>query len=175
MTWEIDSAHTLVEFSVDHLMINTVKGRFNEVYGTLHLDTRQPENSWVKAAINTASVSTGIVQRDEHLLSAEFFDAARFPTITFESSRIRRTGSKSGAVSGNFTLRGITRTVNFQTEFTGYARDPFSSRWKMGLAAVGIIDRRMFDMSFGQVLEAGIALIGYEARIELRIEAIQVD
>jgi polyisoprenoid-binding protein YceI len=175
MTWEIDSAHTLVEFSVDHLMINVVKGRFNEVYGTLHLDTRQPENSWVKAAVNTASLSTGIVQRDEHLLSNEFFDAARFPTITFESIRVRRTGSKDGTISGNFTMHGITRTVSFKADFTGYARDPFSNRWKMGLSATGTIDRRMFDMHFGQVAEAGIALIGYETRIKLHIEAFQIE
>jgi polyisoprenoid-binding protein YceI len=173
--WEIDSAHTLVEFTVDHLSINVVKGRFDEVQGNLHLDTRQPENSWVKAVVNATSISTGIAQRDKHLLSSDFFDAERYPTISFESTRVRRTGQKSGTIIGNFTLRGITRTVSFQAEFTGYARDPFTNRWKMGLFAVGVIDRRMFDMRFSQVMEAGIALIGNETRIELHIEAIQVE
>ena len=175
MTWEIDPAHTLVEFSVDHLMINVVKGRFSEVYGSLNLDTRQPENSWVKAGVNTASIFTGTAPRDEHLRSSDFFDNRRFPTITFESTRVRRTGPKNGTVVGNLTLHGITRTVNFQSEFTGYARDPATQRWRMGLMASGTIDRRMFDMRFTQVLDAGISLVGFEVRIELRIEAIQME
>lgn len=173
--WEIDAAHTLVEFTVDHLMINVVKGRFDEVQGKIHLDTRQPENSWVRAVVNAASISTGIAQRDEHLRSPDFFDTQRYPTITFESTRVRRTGPKSGTVTGQFTLRGITRTVSFQTEFSGYARDPLTNKWKMGLVAVGLIDRRMFDMRFHQVVDAGIAVIGHEARIEVHLEAIQVE
>jgi polyisoprenoid-binding protein YceI len=173
MVWEIDPAHTLVEFAVDHLAINLVKGRFDEVQGALHLDTRQPENSWVRASVNTASIYTGIAQRDGHLRSSDFFDVEKYPTITFESVRVRRTGPKSGAVVGNLTIRNITRVVSFQTDFTGYARDPMTGRWKMGLAAVATVDRRMFDMRWTQILEAGISLIGFETRIELRIEAIQ--
>ncbi len=173
MVWEIDPAHTLVEFAVDHLSINLVKGHFDEVQGTLHLDTRQPENSWVRASVNTASIYTGIAQRDGHLRSSDFFDVEKYPTITFESVRVRRTGPKGGAVVGNLTIRNITRVVSFQTEFTGYARDPATSRWKMGLTAVAQVDRRMFDMRWTQILEAGISLIGFETRIELHIEAIQ--
>lgn len=174
MDWQIDPYHTLVEFSVKHLMINIVKGRFNEVQGTIHLDTQQPENSWVKASVQAASIFTGISQRDEHLRSPDFFDTERYPTIYFESTRIRRTGAKSCSITGNLTLRGITRTVSFQAEFQGYARDPMTDNWKLGLNAMGIVDRRMFDMHFNQVLERGITLIGFETRIELHVEAFRV-
>jgi polyisoprenoid-binding protein YceI len=173
MVWEIDPAHTLVEFAVDHLAINLVKGHFDAVEGVLHLDTKQPENSWVRASVNTASIYPGIAQRDVHLRSSDFFDVEKYPTITFESIRVRRTGPKSGAVVGNLTIRNITRVVSFQTDFTGYARDPMTGYWKMGLAAVATVDRRMFDMRWTQILEAGISLIGFETRIELRVEAIQ--
>lgn len=173
MYWDIDPYNTLVEFSVKHLMINVVKGRFNEVQGSIYLDTQQPENSWVKASVNTASLSTGIEQRDIHLRSADFFDVEQYPTITFESTRVRRTTSKSCVITGNLALRGITHTVSFQTDFNGYARDPFSDGWRLGLLSVATIDRRMFGMHFNQVLDMGISLVGYDTRIELCIEAVK--
>ena len=174
MYWEIDPYNTLIEFSVKHLMINVVKGRFDEVQGSIYLDTQQPENSWVKASVNTASLSTGIEQRDRHLNSADFFDTERYPTITFESTRVRRTAAKSCAIIGNLTIRGITHTVSFQTDFNGYARDPFSSNgWRLGLLSIATIDRRMFGIHFNQVVDPGISLVGYDTRIELCIEAVK--
>lgn len=175
MLWEIDPEHTLVEFSVNHLMINIVKGRFNDAQGRIYLDTKQPQNSWVKASIPVVTIYTGIARRDSHLRSADFFNVEEYPTITFESTRVRQTSSKSCMVTGNLTLHGLTRTVSFQADFTGYARDPITNKWKLGISAVGQIDRRMFHMTFNQMLEAGISLIDYETRIELRIEAVQVE
>ena len=171
MYWDIDPYNTLVEFSVKHLMINVVKGRFNEVQGSIYLDTQEPENSWVKASVNTASLSTGSEQRNMHLRSADFFDTEHYPIITFESTRVRRIGVQSGVVIGNLTIRGITHTVSFQTDFNGYARDPFSDGWRLGLLSVATIDRRMFGMHFNQVFDSGISLVGYDTRIELCIEA----
>ena len=156
MYWDIDPYNTLVAFSVKHLMINLVKGRFNEVQGSIYLDTQEPENSWVKASVKTASLSTGSEQRDSHLRSADFFDTERYPTMTFESTRVKHTAAKSCAISGNLTLRGITHTVGFQTDFNGYARDPFSDGWRLGLLSVATIDRRMFGMHFNQVLDLGM-------------------
>jgi polyisoprenoid-binding protein YceI len=175
MLWEIDPDHTLVEFSVRHLAINLVKGRFSEVQGTIYLDTNQPENSWVKAMVNAASIYTGNAQRDAHLRSADFFDVEQYPNITFESVRVRRTGMKSCTVVGNLTIHGIARTVSFNTDFTGYARDPMNDKWKLGMTAAGQIDRRTFHMQFNQVIDIGISLIDYETGIELRIEATQVE
>lgn len=173
MPWEIDPFHTLVEFSVVHLKINLVKGRFKEVRGSLHLDIQQPGNSWVKAYVNAASIDTGVPARDGHLRSADFFASAKYPTISFESTAVRPTGETTSMVTGNLTLHGITHPVTFQTKFTGYTRDLETKGWRVGLAAMGIIDRRTFEMNFNRVVE-GVAMVGHEARIELYIEAIQM-
>lgn len=173
MPWEIDPFHTLVEFSVVHLKINIVKGRFKEVHGSLHLDVQQPENSWVKAQVNTASIDTGVPARDGHLRSADFFEAAKYPTISFESAAVEQTGETTGAVVGNLTLHGVTRAVTFQAKFTGYTRDMETQSWRIGITATGMIDRRMFDMNFNRLAE-GVALVGNEARIKMYIEAVQM-
>jgi len=173
MSWEIDPFHTLVEFSVVHLKINVVKGRFNEVHGSIDLDIQHPENSWVKAQITTASIDTGLAPRDGHLRSADFFDAARYPTILFESTAIEQTGETSSIVTGNLTLHGITSPVSFQTNFTGRARDSDTRGWRIGFFAAGMLDRRKFGMQFNRLTE-GVAVVGNEVRIELHIEAIQL-
>lgn len=173
MPWEIDPFHTLVEFSVVHLAINIVKGRFKEVRGSLHLDIQQPENSWVKAHVNAASIDTGVAPRDGHLRSADFFDVVKYPTIAFESTAIQRTGDTSSVVTGNLTLHGVTQPVSFQAKFTGYTRDPETGGWRIGLTATACVDRRTFGMHFSRLIE-GIAMVGNEARIELHIEAVQM-
>lgn len=104
MVWIIDPLHTLVEFSVVHLKINLVKGRFYEVRGSLHLDFQYPERSWVKAQINAASLSIGVATRDQHLRSADFFDTTRYPFINFESTHVQQTEAAKGLVTGNLTL-----------------------------------------------------------------------
>lgn len=173
MAWEIDPFHTLVEFSVVHLKINIVKGRFKEVRGSLHLDIQHPENSWVKAQVNTASIDTGVSARDGHLRSADFFEAVKYPTILFESTSVEQTGETTGIVTGNLTLHGVTRAVTFQAKFTGYTRDAETRGWRVGLTATTVVDRRNFDMYFNNRVE-GVAMVGNEARIKLYIEALQM-
>src|SRR5579884_2028497 len=161
MSWVIDPFHTLVEFSVVHLTINIVKGRFKEVRGSIYLDNRRPENSWVKAQVNTASIDSGIIARDNQLRSANFFDVANYPTITFASMVVQQTGPKSGMVIGELTLRGVTYPVSFQTEFNGSVLDPETGGQRIGFFATTIIDRRAFNM-----LQPPPEIIGHEVRIE---------
>lgn len=175
MTWVIDPLHTLVEFSVVHLKINIVKGRFYEVRGSLHLDFQHPTNSWIKAQVNAASISTGVAARDNHLRAADFFDVTKHPTIDFESSDVRQTGPRSGIVTGNLTLHGVTRTVSFQTTYGGRTQDPESDSWRIGLSAKGAIDRRTFNFHYNQLVKGGIALVGDRIQIELHLEAVQID
>lgn len=172
MPWEIDPFHTLVEFSVVHLKINVVKGRFKEAHGSIHLDVQHPEQSWVKAQINAASVDTGVPPRDGHLRSADFFEVSKHPLIIFESTAVKQSGERKAIVAGNLTLHGVTAPVNFETTFTGYTRDPEAGGWRIGLFARGTIDRRTFQMNFHRLIE-GVAMVGYETRIELHIEAVQ--
>ncbi|QBD79551.1 polyisoprenoid-binding protein [Ktedonosporobacter rubrisoli] len=171
MAWEIDPSHTLVEFAVVHLMINTVKGRFTDISGTIHLDAQQPETSWVKAQVKAASIQTGVAQRDAHLRSADFFDVSKFPLIAFESTRITNVEKNHCTLHGNLSLHGVTRPIEFQAEYTGHNRDPFSGGWRAGLYATTVIDRRDFAMSFEQT-HMGIATVGYKVRIEINAEAI---
>src|SRR5882724_9775805 len=136
MFWEIDPFHSLVEFSVWHLMINIVKGRFKEVHGTIQLDPKRPEESRVKAQVSAASIDTGIAPRDGHLRSADFFEVAKYPMITFESTGIQQVGAKSAIVTGNLTLHGVTQSIQFQAELTGYTRDPETDGGRIGLSAI---------------------------------------
>jgi polyisoprenoid-binding protein YceI len=174
MPWEIDPFHTLVEFSVWHLMINIVKGRFKEVRGTIHLDPKRPEEASVRAEVNTASIDTGVSTRDGHLRSSDFFEVVKYPTILFESSSVQQTGAKSAVVTGNLTLHGVARSIQFQAELTGYTRDPETGGWRIGLSASTVLDRRTFNMHFQQLVDKSITLIGNEVRITLHIEAIQM-
>ncbi len=174
MPWKIDPFHTLVEFAVWHLMINLVKGRFKEVHGMLELDLQHPENSQVKAEVEAASIDTGVVVRDGHLRSADFFEVAKYPTISFTSTSIKQTGERRGIVTGELSLHGVTHTVSFQTELTGYTQDPETKNWRIGLLAVTILDRREFNLNYGQAVTGGMAFVGNEVRIELRIEAVQM-
>jgi polyisoprenoid-binding protein YceI len=169
MSWVIDPFHTLVEFSVAHLTINIVKGRFKEVRGSIYLDNRRPEKSWVKALISAASIDSGIIARDNQLRSTNFFDVATYPTVTFASTVVQQTGPTSGMVTGNLTLRGMTYPVSFQTEFNGYVQDPETGAQRIGLFATTTIDRRTFNM-----LQPPQEFIGHEVRIELHIEAVEM-
>jgi polyisoprenoid-binding protein YceI len=152
-----------------HLTINIVKGRFKEVRGSIYLDNIRPERSWVKAQVNATSIDSGIIARDNHLRSANFFDVVTYPTITFASTVVQQTGPKSGLVIGDLTLRGVTYPVSFQTEFNGSVRDPDTGSQRLGFFATTIIDRRAFDM-----LQPPSEFIGHEVRIELHIEAVEM-
>ena len=173
MAWEIDPFHSLVEFSVSHLMISTVKGRFNDLRGTIHLDAKYPENSWVKAQIKSESIFTGVPPRDAHLRSADFFDVSRYPTITFESTKVNVVDPQRSMLEGNLSLCGETRPITLQVIYTGQAQDPTTSAWRVGLAALTTIDRRDFGMMFNQGAPS-VAVIGYKIRIEANIEAILI-
>jgi polyisoprenoid-binding protein YceI len=171
MAWLIDHTHSLVEFSVTHLMISTVKGRFSQLNGTIHLDPKTPENCWVKAEISAASIHTNVPQRDAHLRSADFFNVSKYPTITFESTRVQLVDQTRCILYGQLTLLGVTREVAFQVAYTGRNQDPLTGAWRVGLIGRTMIDRRAFGMTFNQV-NAGSFLIGYNVGIELHIEAV---
>jgi polyisoprenoid-binding protein YceI len=174
MLWKIDPFHSLVEFSVQHLKISTVKGRFTEVHGTLNLDIQHPEQSWVKAQIATNSIHTGASQRDAHLRSADFFEVAKYPTITYASSQVKAAEQNRSLVAGELSFHGVTRPVPLQVMYTGNGQDPMTDAWRVGLHGAATIDRRDFGISFNQE-KGGISLIGYEIRIYMTIEAILME
>src|SRR6202140_5341901 len=134
-TWNIDTAHSVAEFKVKHMMISNVKGQFTKVTGVLSLDESDLTDSRVEASIEAASISTRDAQRDAHLKSADFFDVETFPTLSFKSTRISRVGDGELAVAGDLTIHGIIRNVVFTVEGpTPPAKDPWGNT-RVGLSA----------------------------------------
>jgi polyisoprenoid-binding protein YceI len=173
-TWAIDAAHTNAEFAVKHLMISTVRGRFADVAGTVELDAETPANSSVTVTINVASIDTRQEQRDAHLRSADFFDVANFPVLTFKSTRVISDGPDSGAfrVDGDLTIRGVTRPVSLRVTEEGRTRDPWGGD-RVGFSGSTKINRRDFGLTWNQVLEAGGFAVGDEVKITLDVELVK--
>jgi polyisoprenoid-binding protein YceI len=171
--WRFDPAHTLVEFSVKHMMVTTVRGRFHEVEGGIEMDADAPERSAVTVRIGAASVDTGVGSRDEHLRSDDFFDVAHHPHLEFRSTRIEGSSLAPGRplrIVGELTIRGVTREVLLEARFEGVGVDPWGQT-KAAFTADTKIDRRDFGLNWNQALEAGGMLVSNEVRIHLEVQA----
>ena len=170
-TWDLDPSHTSVHFSVKHLMIATVRGEFSKVAGTVTLDPKDMTRSSISATIDAASVGTRDAQRDAHLRSPDFLDTEKFPTIEFRSTRVVRT-AHGFDVTGNLTIRGVTRPVVLQVETGGTElKDPFGNL-KRGASATARINRKDFGLQWNVALEAGGFAVGDEVKIEIDVELI---
>jgi len=167
-TWSLDAAHSNVEFAVKHLMIAKVKGRFSQVSGTLAADPADPSRFELDVTIDAASIDTRQEQRDAHLRSADFFNAETYPTINFVGKRIEGEGDEF-KVTGDLTIKGITREVTLDVTNEGTATDPWGGS-RIGFSARGKIDRRDFGLTWNQALEAGGVLVGDEIRISIDVE-----
>lgn len=169
--WTIDAAHSHVEFSVRHLMIATVKGRFANVEGTIVLDERDPTRSDVDVTIDAASIDTRVAQRDEHLRSADFFDVARHPSLVFKSRRVERQGDDLKVV-GDLTIRDVTREVTLDVTSQGQQTDPWGGQ-RAGFEATGRIKRSDFGLTWNQTLETGGVVVGDDVKIAIDIELVR--
>ncbi len=170
-TWEIDPIHSSAEFSVRHMMVSKVKGRFAKLSGTITVG-EDPHASSVDATIEAASVDTHDVNRDNHLRSADFLDVENYPTITFRSTGVRQ-GSSGHILDGELTLHGVTRPVELDLEHNGSGPDPYGGM-RTGFSATTQIDRSDFGLNFNGTIEAtGGALVGDRIAIALEIEAIR--
>lgn len=170
-TWAIDAAHSSVEFAVKHLMISTVKGRFADVSGTVHLDEQEPERSEVDVTINVASIDTRQPDRDTHLRSTDFFDAEHHPALTFRSTRVTREDGEL-RVEGDLTIRGVTKRVTLRATEEGRGRDPWGGE-RLGFSATTRINRRDFGLTWNQLLETGGFAVGDEVKIALDVELVK--
>jgi len=172
--WQIDAAHTEVEFAVRHMMISTVKGRFPDVSGTIELDDSDLSGSSVEVEIGVASVDTRQADRDEHLRSADFFDVENHPKMTFRSRRVEPVGEDRFRVIGDLTIRGETREVILDASAEGRAVDPWGNE-KAGFTASTTIDRRDFGLTYNAALETGGVLVGNEVKITLEVQAAKLE
>ncbi len=167
--YNIDAAHSAVSFKVKHLTISNVKGTFDDFGGNFTFDPADPAAAAVTAEIKVASVSTGNPKRDEHLKSADFFDVAQFPTMTFKSSGLTMNSKTEGVLKGAFTMHGVTKDVSLALVFNGAAADPWGGQ-RVGFSATGVLNRQDFGLTYGQVLEGGGLMIGNEVEFALEVE-----
>lgn len=174
-TWQIDPAHTSVEFAVKHMMFTTVRGRMKDLSGTITVDENNPNHSNVAVEIQAASIDTGVADRDAHLRSADFFDAEQYPTISFRSNRVNGAYKKEGdrfQVVGDLTIRDTTAEVTLDCTYQGVGKDPWGGT-RAGFSAQCRIDRREWGLKWNQALETGGVLVGNELRIEIDVQAVK--
>jgi polyisoprenoid-binding protein YceI len=174
-TWALDPTHSSVEFSVKHMMMTTVRGRFKELSATLTADEEHPEGCCVEVALKTSSIDTGVPDRDAHLRSADFFDAERFPEITFKSKRLEGNFAKEGdrfRMVGDLTIRDTTMELMLECEFAGRGQDPWGKE-RAGFTATGEIDRREWGLKWNQMIETGGVLVANKVRIEAEVQFVK--
>jgi polyisoprenoid-binding protein YceI len=169
-TWTIDASHTTVEFVAKHMMITTVKGRFAEVAGTIIADEAQIDNSSVEVTMRAASLDTRSEQRDAHLRSPDFLDVEQYPEVTFRSTAVRGT-KESFQVTGDLTIRGVTRPITLDVEFGGEGKDPWGGT-RASFSAHGKFDRRDFGLTWNVALETGGILVSNDVKINIEAQAV---
>lgn len=175
-TWELDAAHSAVEFSVKHMMMTTVRGRFKNLRATLTGDRDHPELAGVEATIDAASIDTGVADRDAHLRSPDFFDAEHFPHITFRSDRIegkppRDEGDRFQLV-GELTIRDTTMEVVLDCEYEGRGTDPWG-KTRAGFTFRTELDRQDWGLRWNKALETGGVLVANKVRIEGELQFVR--
>ena len=172
-TWNIDPAHSSAEFKVKHMMISNVKGKFSGISGKLVLDESDATRSTIEAEIPLATLSTQDDQRDAHLKSADFFDAEKYPTMSFKSTQVTPDGDGGYKVTGDFTLHGVTKQVTFSVDGpSAPGKDPWGNT-RIGLTATTKINRKDFGLNWNAALETGGILVGEEVHITVEAEFIK--
>ena len=169
--YTLDASHSRLGFVARHAMVTKVRGQFGEFEGTAHVDTANPAASKVDVTIATASVSTGSADRDGHLKSGDFFDVETYPTITFTSTDVKRDGS-DWAVTGDLTIKDVTKPVTITFEQTGSARDPFGNL-RVGFEGETTINRKDWGLTWNAALETGGVLVSEKVTLEFEVSAVK--
>jgi polyisoprenoid-binding protein YceI len=172
MSWIIDSAHSEVNFTVRHMMISNVRGRFEKLDGVVEFDDDNPALSNIDVRISVDSINTRESQRDAHLISPDFLDVEKYPHIVFRSKRIEMTGENRGYVAGDLTIKDVTREVVLDVDYAGTALSPYGST-SAGFTATARINRKEFGLTWNVALETGGVLVGEEIKIEIEVELIK--
>jgi polyisoprenoid-binding protein YceI len=168
-TWAIDPTHSEVQFKVKHLMVSTVTGSFGQYEGQLVMTGDDFEDAQISFSADIASISTNLEQRDNHLKSADFFDADQFPKLTFSSTGMKKTGDDTYQLSGDLTIRGVTKPVVLKAEYGGQMQD-FYGQTKAGFELSGVIKRKEFGLSWDAVTEAGGVVVSDDVRLIMNIQ-----
>lgn len=170
--WQIDSSHSGIRFSVRHLVIARVRGQFTRWSGELLVPDADFNRAQVSAIVDATSIDTGVADRDAHLRSADFFDVATYPEITFTTVRVEPAADGRSRLVGNLTIKGVTREVFLDVEHAGTVRDPWGNE-RAAFSATASVDRRDFGLTWNQVLETGGVVVGDRIDIEIDVEAVK--
>ncbi len=165
----VDPSHSKLGFIARHLVVSKVRGEFQKFDGSFSFDATKPESLKVKVEAETASIFTNDGKRDEHLRSADFFDAAKNPKLIFESKKAKSTGKDSMDLSGDLTMHGITKPVTFKVEYLGASKDPWGNS-KVGFSAKTKVSRKDWGLTWNKALETGGVLVSEEIELEIDVE-----
>ncbi len=172
MAWNIDASHSQVQFTVRHMMISNVRGRFEEFAGTVEFDENDLSTLKVEIEVATPSIYTRDQQRDGHLKSPDFFDVEKYPKMTFKSTGAEVTGKNELKLHGDLTIKDITRPVTLDVEYSGLMKSPWGTT-SAGFSAHGKVNRKDWDLVWNQVLESGGLLVGEDVKIDIEVEVVK--
>ena len=172
MPWSFDTVHSHVSFSVKHMMISTVRGRFDAFSGSFELDEENPAASSLDVAIDVTSINTGDAGRDAHLRSADFFESDKYPTATYKSTKVEKIGENEYRIEGDFTLHGVTRNVEVKATLDGLTKDMQGNR-RAGFTVETAINRKDFDLNWNVALETGGVLVSEKVNIMVDAQIIE--
>jgi polyisoprenoid-binding protein YceI len=169
--WAVDPTHSSIDFSIRHMMIAKVKGAFKQFEASIEADPEDLTTADISFSVDAASIDTRNDDRDAHLRSADFFDVENHPKLTFKATKIERTGDGEYDVTGDLTIRGVTRSETFKATFEGAGKDPWGNH-KAGFSAEGTIKRSDYGLTWNAALETGGVLVGDDVKIHIEIEAV---
>lgn len=172
--WAIDADHSSVDFSIRHMMISNVKGTFHDFNATVEADVTDLTTANINFSVDLASIDTRKDDRDTHLKSADFFDVEKFPTMTFQSTTIKKTDDGEYDVTGELSIHGTTKEETFSVTFEGQGKDPWGNE-KVGFSAAGTVNRTDYGLVWNSALETGGVLVGDKVKISLQIEASKAE
>jgi len=170
--YKLDPAHSTIAFAIRHYEINWVSGRFKDFSGVVRYDESDPTKSSVEFTAKVESVDTGVAPRDNHLRTADFFDVAKFPEMSFKSTSLERKANNNYVVHGDFTLKGVTKQIALPCTITGAVKDP-RGNVRFGIEAKTNIDRRDYGITWGKAMEGGGLDVGNDVTISLQLEAVK--
>jgi polyisoprenoid-binding protein YceI len=173
MTWQVDKSHSHINFTARHMMISKVRGEFNNYDLEVNFDENNPAATTVNAVIYIDSINTRDEQRDGHLRSPDFFNAAQYPVMTFKSKKVVQDSPNSGKLIGDLTIRDVTREVVLDVEYSGVIKSPFGST-SAGFSTKTAIDRKDWGLTWNVALETGGLLVSDQINIEIELELVKV-
>lgn len=172
MSWKIDLDHSTIQFSGRHMMVTTVRGRFDKFTANLEFDEQHPERTTVDVQIEAASLSSNYIERDNHLRSPDFLDVAQYPYITFQSKRVELADSNRARLIGDLTIKDVTRQVTLDVDYLGQYKSPWNT-FSAGYSAQTTINRKDWGLAWNMVLETGGLLVSDEIAIHIELEVVK--